>query len=127
MKQVTFSKKQINYLKEGADNDDIYVRDDGNPQDMAADASKALSQNPKANGATFNASSLERDNKPAIDLKVPIKNPSDINKAMNTIDPKIVNALKNSGDNNTITFEKEKTNENIIRYTKKELNKILFS
>lgn len=127
MKQVIFSKQQISFLREGADNDDVFVRDDGNPSTVASDAAKALNKTPNANGATINASSLEKDSKPATDLKVPIKNPNDIPKAMGQLDPKIVNALKDSGDNNTITFEKETQNENVIRYTKGELNKILFN
>lgn len=127
MKQVVFSKQQISFLRESSDNDDVFVRDDGNPSTVASDATKALNKTPNANGATINASSLENDSKPAIDLKVPIKNPNDIPKAMGQLDTPIVNALKKSGNSNTITFEKENQNENIIRYTKGELNKILFN
>lgn len=123
--EFIFSKKQIDLLRENDDNDDIFVRDDGNSTDVGQEATEALQKHPQAGGVTMNASTFQNDNQASANLVLQGKNPQTaINQNKNLIDQYAnSDAGKNGG---TVTFEKDKQHESVVKYSKKELNKFLF-
>ena len=124
MKQLLFSKRQVEMLKEG----NAYVKPNessANTSSIASDINAAQKENPTDDSFVFDTNDYDgngHNNEPTVSIDA--KNPQDAQQQYN-------NMLKNPDFKRLVdagaVCKVNLEQEGAIRYTKNELNKILFA